>query len=74
MTRLTFDSGLTTDPALSPDGKWIAYASDRATGEDLDIWVQSLGGGNPIRVTTATDMERNPNFSPDGSKIGRAHV
>ena len=69
MTRVTADSGLTTDPALSPDGKLLAYASDRGTGENLDIWVQHLGSGEPVRLTSWDSDETEPDFSPDGSRI-----
>ena len=67
LTRLTFGSGLQTDVTWSPDGRFIAYASDR-TG-NFDIWVQPVGGGDPVQVTRSAAQDMQPDWSPDGSSL-----
>ena len=66
--RLTSDSGLTTDPALSADGKLLAFASDRGQ-DNLDIWVKQVGGTEALRLTTHESDDREPDLSPDGQRI-----
>jgi len=50
LTRLTFDDDLQIDASWSPDGRFLAYSSDR--GGKFDVWVQQVSGGDPVRVTT----------------------
>lgn len=69
MTQLTRDSGLTATPALSPDGKLVAYASDRAGPGNLDIWVQQVDGRSAVRLTDHEASDYSPAFSPDGSRV-----
>lgn len=69
LTRITWDSGLTTDPTLSADGKFIAYASDRSGEGHLDIYLQQIGGGEPLRLTHGPGDYDDPAFSPDGTTI-----
>lgn len=70
LRQLTQDSGFTSYPAISPDGKLIAYSSDRAGNAGLDIWVQQLSrGAQPIRLTKDPADEFMPSFSPDGGQI-----
>ncbi|MDP9226675.1 MAG: serine/threonine-protein kinase, partial [Actinomycetota bacterium] len=68
LTRLTFAPGLQTDVTFSPDGRFIAYASDQ--GGNFDIWVQpTAGGGDPVRVTKSPGADTEPDWSPDGGQI-----
>lgn len=69
LTRITSDGGLSAFPALSPDGKMMAYASDRAGDGQLDIWLRQINGGKPIRLTSDAADDYRPQFSPDGSHI-----
>jgi len=67
LTRITFGEGLQTDATFSPDGRFIAYASDR--GGHFNIWVQSVAGGDPVQVTKSDASDTEPDWSPDGSTI-----
>lgn len=66
---VTSDTGLSTFPALSRDGKLLAFASDRGKEGNLDIWVQQIGGQDPIRLTSDPADESDPSFSPDGTRV-----
>ncbi len=54
-------------PQFSPDGKSIAFSSDRAGS--TDIWVGRSGGSNLRRLTFLDGFAGTPRWSPDGESI-----
>ena len=69
LVRLTSDAGYSGSPALSRDGKLLAYSSTSGPGEFQDLYVKHVDGGQPIRLTQDGNGNTMPDFSPDGSKI-----
>jgi len=55
-------------PAFSADGKMMAFSASGADG-NIDIYVQQIGAGAPLRLTTDPASDLNPVFSPDGRYI-----
>jgi Tol biopolymer transport system component/DNA-binding winged helix-turn-helix (wHTH) protein len=67
LTRVTFDKGLQFGATWSPDGRFVAYSSDR--GGKFDIWVQQVSGGDPVQITKGPGHNWQPEWSPDGKYI-----
>jgi DNA-binding winged helix-turn-helix (wHTH) protein len=44
LARLTSDAGLSGSPALSPDGKLVAYSSDRSLDGARDLYIKQVAG------------------------------
>src|SRR5579862_791885 len=69
LDRLSAPAGRNLDPAFSPDGRWVAYASDAPDGARWNIFVQEIGSTTARRVTNYKGDDCAPAFSPDGLRI-----
>src|SRR5438132_4752369 len=56
------------DPAVSPDGTRIVFASNRSVAYNLFV-INVDGSGTPIRLLASLGDERYPAWTPDGNKI-----
>ncbi|HEY2017533.1 MAG TPA: protein kinase [Bryobacteraceae bacterium] len=65
----TNELGLSEFPSISQDGKMLAYASDRNGNGNLDIYVQQVGGSDPLQLTANPADDYEPVFSPDGTQV-----
>jgi Tol biopolymer transport system component len=67
VTRLTNSAALDGQPAWSPDGRKLAFVSNRA-GND-EIYVMNADGTGVTRLTNNAAVDRSPVWSPSGAKI-----
>ena len=67
ITYLTTDPGYEGEPTFSPDGRTIAYVSDR--DGNFEIYLQQIDGGPAINLTRDPADDVQPAFSPDGREI-----
>jgi len=67
LKRLTDFVGMEEFPALSPDGKSLAFTAD--IGGRRQVWVRLLSGGPPLEVTHDEADHLYPRWSPDSSSL-----
>ena len=57
------------DPAVSADGRWLAFASEGGASGSLHIWLRPMAGGAPRQITKGAHDDYEPAFSPDGRML-----
>jgi eukaryotic-like serine/threonine-protein kinase len=65
--RLTDLPGLAESPAISPDGKSVAFTA--GVGGKRQIFVQLIAGGAPLQISHDPFDHERPRWSPDSSSI-----
>ena len=65
--RLTSTPAVESDPHFSPDGKWIAFTSNRSGVPQ--VYVVGVDGGEPRRLTWYPSSSRARGWTPDGRRV-----
>jgi Tol biopolymer transport system component/DNA-binding winged helix-turn-helix (wHTH) protein len=71
-SAVTNFAGVQADPALSPDGRSVAFVSNR--DGPYDIYVGLVSGGNLVKLTDDPNYKARPCWSPDGTQIAYARL
>ena len=72
MVPFTSSAGEKNEPAFSPDGNEVAFSWQGENNKDSNvhnIYVQLVGAGSALRITSAHASDRAPAWSPDGRFI-----
>ncbi len=67
VTQLTTDPSNDVMPSFSPDGRRVAFASDRSGS--WDIYLTDTAGGQAVKLTDDEAQNIHPSFSPDGRQM-----
>lgn len=67
--QLTSDPAADTQPAFSPDGKWVAFLSKRGEDKQNQVYVIAADGGEARRVTNVPTGAEVPRWFPDSRRI-----
>ena len=67
LRQLTFGRNNDTDPQVSPDGRQVAFVSDR--GGSAQLWLLPLDGGEARQLTSFGPGVGGPVWSPDGRHL-----
>ena len=65
--KLTDQPGTVANPAVSPDGRWVAYY--RVFEGQRDIWIAPTAGGPAQQFTKNPAADVQPAWSPDGTRL-----
>ncbi len=66
---LTSGTGEDETPVVSPDGKWVAFTSNRVLAEERHLWIVASAGGAPHRLTNLVGIEGTPQWTRDSRTL-----
>jgi Tol biopolymer transport system component/DNA-binding winged helix-turn-helix (wHTH) protein len=67
LTLLLAGEGNLSEPAISSDGRMLAYV--KGAGRSQKIYLQRVAGGNPIRLSHEDSREAEPAFAPNDERV-----
>jgi Tol biopolymer transport system component/predicted Ser/Thr protein kinase len=62
-------AGVKRSPSFSPDGSQVAFSWTSPERNNADVYLQHVGVGSPLRLTTDPADDFSPLWSPDGRSI-----
>jgi len=71
---LTTYSGVERDPALSPDGKQVAFGWNGEQEDNFHIYWKPIDAVKPLQLTTDPAADRYPAWSPTGDQLAFARA
>ena len=64
---LSRGNGVDRQPVYSPDGRWVAFSSNRSG--NLDVWTANRQSGAVVRMTDDAAEDYDPAYTPDGKHL-----